>query len=215
MLRAGRGNTQCRVLDWQDGGAQGCGVSMEREMSRREAALRPFSSAFSALLAALALAVVSYLALRHPALRQWLLDLVPHRYSTPMSIQRQMLAPRSILIAGVLVAAAGALSFAVPRWRAEALRRLCWRDWGAILVLCFGAMLALAPVVNMEAFYLRQFGRPAGMVPRGEVLEYLMPQAYPDAQALKARVPANARIALTDYAGDAHNMYLLNALVYP
>ena len=190
-------------------------MSIERELNRLEAVPRPLLCAFTALVTALALAVASYLVLRQPQLRQWLLDLVPHRYSTPMSVQRQLLAPRSILLAGLVVAAAGALVLVVPRWRAGAFKRLSRLDWATMLVFCFGSMLALAPVVDMEAFYLRQFGRPAGVVPRAEVMEYLMPQAYPDAQALKARVPANARIALTDYAGDAHNMYLLNALVYP
>jgi hypothetical protein len=190
-------------------------VSSDDDPRRREAVSRPLLNAFSALVVAAAIAIACYLALRQPQLRQWLMERVPHRYATPMSYQRQLLAPRSVLLAGALVVAAGSVTLLVPRWRRGAMARLGWGDWATAVVFCLGAMLALAPVVNMEAFYLRQFGRPAGVVPREEVLGYLMPQAFPDARTLRARVPANARVAITDYAGDAHNLYLLNALAYP
>lgn len=174
------------------------------------------TSLATALALAVLAGVVGWLILRNPQWRQWLVDLVPHRYPVDMTVQRQLLAPRSILLAGLLPALVFGVMLVVPRLRGILLRPLPVSEWFATLVAALGLMLAVAPVISQEAFFLRRFGAPSVRVDRERVMRYLMPQAVDDAFLLR-REFADDTGGLTLESGDGrmHNLYLVNALAYP
>lgn len=59
---------------------------------------------------------------------------------------------------------------------------------------------------------MRQYGHPVGAIARDAVLEYTLPQAYPDSQRLAALVGPDARIG---YRTDAPDQFMLPSLSYP
>ena len=175
-----------------------------------------WTSLGTALFAAVMAGVVGWLLLRQPQLRQWLVDLVPHRYPVDMTVQRQLLAPRSILLAGLLSAATFAAMLAVPRLRAGLFRPMPLPEWLATVAAALGLMLAVASVISQEAFFLRRFGAPSVGAGRDRVARYLMPQAVDDALLLRRKLEgAGPGPTLESGDGRMHNLYLVNALAYP
>lgn len=175
-----------------------------------------------ALLLALVIAscAVWYLLLRQPVLREELLAAVPHRYRISKSMERRLLAPRSILLAGGAGAVTLSLCLLVPRFRKQIDEVV---PPGRRLLAFFAgtqSMFALAVVINVQAYYLRAYdGRPVWKIGEEEILAYDAPRVWEDAQALKSLLAPGSRVALraseNDTARGGGQKFLLHGLAYP
>jgi hypothetical protein len=156
-------------------------------------------------------AIASYLVLRQPAWREVIVSVVPHRFTIELARVRQALVPRSIVLSGVgcgLLLVGLALSASL---RAEMLTPLAR---GRRLLAGFAmvqVVIAVAVVINLHAYYLRQYHRPVCAVEDEAVLAYTLPQRWPDVASLRQLVPPDARLA---YKSD-DDLYMLPALAYP
>src|SRR5437762_2689767 len=87
------------LLDLHPSRSETSGMFGEEESNRP--APRLFNTVTGMISVVVAGCILSWLVLRQPAFRQALLTLVPHRQP---AAERQLLAPRSILIAGITLA---------------------------------------------------------------------------------------------------------------
>lgn len=150
--------------------------------------------------------------MRQPHLRQELLALAAHRYKVPSAITRQLLAPRSIFLAGFFAAALMAASCLVPRVRHQMFATLERPKCLLAAFIMLQAVLSIATATNLYAFIGRTFGKPPWRTQTHEVLTYALPQAYPDSQKLKASLPAQTALALQP---GSELVYMLASLAYP
>ena len=172
-----------------------------------------FATPLGATIAAVAVCAVSWVVLRHPPARAFLLGLAGHRLSGPAEQVRFLLAPRSVLTAAVAVCAVCALGAAIPSWRRRLGERLRPASWLVAFVLCLQVSVAFAVVANGEWFFLRQFRKPAGFVNAETVLSYSLPQAWPDSRRLLALLdPKTDRVAMRVEGDDR---FFLPSLCYP
>jgi hypothetical protein len=183
-------------------------MAMRPDLTTRKGSWSPV---VLALLVAL-VGVAAWLVLRQPAWRAWLIALVPQRPGIEQAAVRRILAPRSVLLAGVCIAALTGLCWAIPGTRQRMARTVS--TGGALMVLfaLVQVLVAVAVVINLHAYFLRQYHRPVGLIPAERVLSYTVPQAWPDSRALLRQVPRDARIGLKVNGPD---LFLLPALAYP
>jgi hypothetical protein len=160
--------------------------------------------------------LVAWLLLRQPHLRAFLAGLVPHRYPIAFALDRQILAPRSVAVAGALFVVLGVLMLLRSRRRrgASAPHGAAHRNRLLALFVAAQGIIALAVVLNLSFYFLRSFGKPPCAVAQHEVFRRWVPQAYPHAGEFAKMVPAGARVALRAEGG-TFNRYLFAALVYP
>lgn len=164
-------------------------------------------------LLAACLAAAAWLVLRQPAWRAAILSVAPYRESTRQAIERQLLAPRSALIAGAFCALLGLALAAWRRTRAGMLRPLPWSEAGAALFVVMQMLVAVAVVFNMHASYCRLFKKPVGMISEDEMLTFSFPQAWPDSKRLRGMLPDDARVAL--FSQSEPLFYQLPSMCYP
>lgn len=153
-----------------------------------------------------------YLAVRVPEVRNAFLSLTPFRLGGHADIQRRMLAPRSVALASVGLAA---LLFLLMAWGPVRRALLAGVSRGAVLatvVLFVQGLAAVAVVVNLHAYHMRQFGRSAATVPADAVMAHTLPQAWPDHIVLSGMTGLDARIA---YRTNSPDPFFLPALCYP
>jgi hypothetical protein len=175
---------------------------------------RPAGSFAVAGLAVVALCVGGWLVLRQPAWRADLCDLVPHRYPIQFALDRQVLAPRSIALAGAGLLGILGGCMAVPAGRRMLLAPIGTRDIFVAVFVLMQFVIAGAVVVNLNAYFLRRFHAPVGRVSGEEILTYWIPQAWPHSKELLRDLPPGAKVALR--AGDGtFNRYLLSSLSFP
>lgn len=153
--------------------------------------------------------VLSWLVLRQPALRQGLLTLVPHR---EVAIERQLLAPRSIFLAGMVLLMMTAVGLLIPRIKVALLTIIPGRQRLLSLFVIAQVGLALAPIINLHGYFERRFGKPIFRLSNDEVMSYMVPQAWPDSIKLKEMFGPKTRIALKPEIDDK---YLMPGLAYP
>ena len=164
-----------------------------------------------ALLVAL-LGVVAWLVLRQPAWRAWLVALAPQRPAIHQAAVRQILAPRSVLLAGLGIATMAGLCLASRRCRRQAMRPIPGSAAAVALLALLQVLVAVAVVVNLHAYFARQYGRPVGRIPEDAVLTYTVPQAWPDSRELLRRLPQDAQVGVKV---DGPDLFLLPAMAYP
>jgi hypothetical protein len=167
--------------------------------------LRVYSACF-------VLVLIGYMVLRVPALRQGLLSLAAHRQNFELVRVRQVLAPRSVVGAGVGAAALVSVMLAFPAMRRELRRRVGLREASMHAFLFLQCAAAGAVVLNLNWYFLRQYKKPAWSVTHEEILAYTLPQAWPDSKRVTESVPPTARIAFR--APEAH-LYWLPSQTYP
>lgn len=166
-----------------------------------------------AFLAAGALGLLGWLVLRNPEWRAALVGLVPHRYPIAFAQMRQMLAPRSLALAGAVFLSLGAW-FAFPRRAIVGTAAVRMLPWPAALFVCVQGMLALSVVLNLQFYFWRTFHRPPCRITEEEIFQHWAPQAYPHALQLKQQLPQGAHV-ITQAHGGTFNLYLLSAMAYP
>lgn len=158
--------------------------------------------------------LLAWLALRQPWLRQHLVELVPHRYPIAFAFERQILAPRSVALASVVLWLLALLSLLREKiWR-RALKPQRSIGFSTALFVAFQSLIAISVVMNLNSYFLRTFHRPPCRINATEIYMHWIPQAFPHSLQLRQRVSEQARIALY-VEGGAFNRYLFSALVYP
>lgn len=164
--------------------------------------------------------LAGYLLLRAPVVRESLADLVRHRPRIGMSMERRLLAPRSVLLAGIAGIGVLGLCFLSRAFRTQLTARVPEGQRLVIVFIAVQAAITMAVVVNLQTFFLRTYDqRPLWRIPEEEVLARLVPDVRSHAEQLKALFPDGARLAVRvasqDLGRDAGDRYMLHALAYP
>lgn len=178
-----------------------------------DASRRGRANLLGVLLLAACLAGAAWLVLRQPAWREAILSVAPYREATRQALERRLLAPRSVFIAG---AVCGTLALGLCAWRRTRIQMLCplaWREAAVALLVALQLVAAVAVVFNVHASYYRIFGKPVGMIGEDEVLSFCFPQSWPDSKRLGAMLPADARVAL--FVQNEALFYQLPSMCYP
>jgi hypothetical protein len=155
----------------------------------------------------------AWVILRNPEFRAWITGLVPHRYPIAFAAERQLLAPRSIAIAGaiLLICSAGV---AFWKWRRFLPSKLNAKHCAVGYFTALQTGIAVAVVLNISFYFYRVFHRLPCQLREDTVLTHWVPQAYPHAKMFRELLPAGTRVALRAEGG-TFNRYLFSALSYP
>ncbi|MCX7718642.1 MAG: hypothetical protein N2111_09630 [Candidatus Sumerlaeaceae bacterium] len=157
-------------------------------------------------------AVVAYAVLRVPEWRAALMAMASHRVDTPDTRLCSMLAPRSVALAGAGALVTCMLAYCFAGTRQILSVRLPWAMAVVTWASLTHALIAAAIVINTLYYFPRQYGRPLWSVTPDEVLTHVLPQAWPDAKALRRLAGAQARFAFRPPDQDP---FFLPALTYP
>ncbi|MCX7018042.1 MAG: hypothetical protein NTY46_03390 [Candidatus Sumerlaeota bacterium] len=165
------------------------------------------------LLAAVAVfSLLAWLVLRQPALRAQLMSMANHRLITSPVRMRELLAPRSVFLAGCSMAVLVALFSIGNGFRRALFTPIPKTHRAVFLFALLQALVAMAVIINLQAYFLRQYGRPAGLVDADAVMTQTLPQAWPDSKRLASVTDAGARVA---FRTDTPDIFFLPALSYP
>jgi hypothetical protein len=160
----------------------------------------------------IAFALAGWFLLRQPAIRSTLVGLVPHRMPLEMAVVRQLLAPRSVAIAGLMLLALTCIGLVIPPLRESLLQPVPRKRFFLSLVVFAQLLVALAVMLNLHFYFYRQYGQPVWSIDREEVLAYTLPQAWQDSNSLKKLLPAESRVA---FRTSGEDIFLLPAMSYP
>ncbi len=164
--------------------------------------------------------LAGYLLLRMPVVRESMADLVRHRPRITSSMERRLLAPRSVFLSGGAGIGVLALCFLSRRLRFELASRVPEGQRLVVVFVAVQAAMVIAVVVNLQAYFLRAYDQlPLWKIPETEVLARLVPDVRSHAERLKTMFPDGARLAVRvapeDLGRDAGDRYMLHALAYP
>lgn len=160
-----------------------------------------------------------YLLLRIPEVRESFLALVPHRPRIEMTMQRRLLAPRSLFFAGAAAGAVLMVSMAVRPLRRTLFTAVPAGQRLPVVFVALQGAVAFAVVVNLHALYLRVYQRPLWRIGEEEVMARSLPQVWHLAQELKETFPEGARLAVRippdDLSNASGHKFMLHSFAYP
>ncbi len=160
------------------------------------------------------LAIAAWLILRQPEWRAALVGMVTHRTPTAFAAQRQILAPRSVALAGALFIMVGC-GLILSKRSSEESGETNWVARFTQLFISMQGLVAVAVVINLFAFFLRTFGTPPCALDADSLFRYWVPQAYPHSLALMKEIGDEPKGIALRAEGGTFNRYLFSALIYP
>lgn len=166
-----------------------------------------------AMLAAGLLGIVGWWVLRHAEWRAFLVQLVPHRYPIAFAYERQILAPRSLALAGSLCAVIGTTKILISKINNK-MGRVSKLEFLTQCFVSVQALVALTVVINLTFYFIRVFRTFPCSLSEETVFTKWVPQAYPHARELRRLLPDDATVAI-HAEGGTFNLYLLSAFAYP